>query len=171
MISTFPIVLHRFLARIRSSRSLCDVQEPLVVPCIVSFTLAIVWSGKAPKPRWKPGQLAFVSVHSPCAMDWKEFTLSFAAFHASEHNETRTRRVFHVQWCLVVRSQVLHYGHLHPSVLREHCGAAGGVVLTSPCIYIQFHPYYRVHGSSKTGANRVGRLWLLYLSNNFNKPV
>ena len=52
-----------------------------------------------------------------------------------------------------VRSQVLPYGHLHPSVLREHCGAAGGVVLSSPCTYIQFHPYLCVHGSSKTGAN------------------
>ena len=53
----------------------------------------------------------------------------------------------------LVRSQVLPYGHLHPSVLREHCGAAGGVVLSSPCTYIQFHPYLCVHGSSKTGAN------------------
>ena len=69
--TNFPNCFALFLTRIRSSRSLCDVQEPLVVPCIVSFALAIVWSGKAPKPRWKPGQLTFVSVHSPCAMDGK----------------------------------------------------------------------------------------------------
>ena len=52
-----------------------------------------------------------------------------------------------------VRSQVLHYGLRLPSVLREYCGAAGGVILSSTCTYSYFHPY-RVHGSRrKTGAN------------------
>ena len=54
---------------------------------------------------------------------------------------------------IFVRAQVMHCELQRPSVLREYCGAAGGVVLSSPCTYSYFHPY-RVHGSRrKTGAN------------------
>ena len=64
--------------------ALATVQKPLVALMkMFPFTMAIVRSGKAPMPRWKPGQLAFASMMQFNARITKECTWTSFLPHAS----------------------------------------------------------------------------------------